>query len=412
MLAGRKLLLADDSPTIQKVVELTFADEGVEVISCGSGAEALEKLAEIKPDVVLADAFMPPPSGYEICEHIKQDAELKHIPVMLLVGSFEPFDEAEARRVGADDTLTKPFQSIRRLIDRVGGLVSGKQDPDQVPTAELPNVAETPEPPTMSTDEIEITTANTRPLPEGVAPETMNSFLPSHHAPKAVGDQEFKSEPELPTSDNQMETNNLQTESALEGSDVLLDLGDLPAAQSGTADDFVLDIDVGDTAAAAFAGSGSGSTAPAFVEPQVSAPASVDWQIETEPSDLMLNRSTGELDRPSATPSQLDDTLEWMRHSPAASEAASEPAPVYDTPRKLERVFDDPVATDQAAALATPATQVSTGQLTPEQIDSIARRAVEMLSEKVVQQIAWEVVPQLAELMIKRKLEEKETQPK
>ncbi len=146
MLAGRKLLLADDSPTIQKVVELTFADEGVEVISFNNGAEALAKLAEINPDVVLVDAYMPPPSGYEICEHIKQNAALKHIPVMLLVGSFEPFDEAEARRVGADDILTKPFQSIRRLIDRVGGLVSSKQDPEQVPTAELPHVAETPEP--------------------------------------------------------------------------------------------------------------------------------------------------------------------------------------------------------------------------------------------------------------------------
>ena len=182
MLAGRKLLLADDSPTIQKVVELTFADEGVEVISFGSGAEALEKLGEIKPDVVLVDAYMPLPSGYEICEYIKQNAELKHIPVMLLVGSFEPFDEAEARRVGADDILTKPFQSIRRLIDRVGGLVSGKQDTDQVPTAELPHVAEEPEPPQMSTDELEITTANTRPLPEGIAPE----MLSAHPAPQLL----------------------------------------------------------------------------------------------------------------------------------------------------------------------------------------------------------------------------------
>ena len=74
MLAGRKLLLADDSPTIQKVVELTFADEGVTVVSVGSGAEALAKLAEDKPDVVLADVFMPLPNGYEICQYIKQNA--------------------------------------------------------------------------------------------------------------------------------------------------------------------------------------------------------------------------------------------------------------------------------------------------------------------------------------------------
>ena len=407
MLAGRKLLLADDSPTIQKVVELTFADEGVEVISFNNGAEALAKLAEISPDVVLVDAYMPPPSGYEICEHIKQNAALKHIPVMLLVGSFEPFDEAEARRVGADDILTKPFQSIRRLIDRVGGLVSSKPDPEQVPTAELPHVAETPEPEMMSTGEIELTTANTRPLPEGVAPETMSSAQPERKvAEVAVSDQQFKSEPELSTSDKEMETNNLQAESTLDNSDVLLDLGDLPPAQSDSSQDFVLDIEVDETAPVAFAGSGSGAAVPAFVEPQVSAAASVDWQIESEPSDLMLNRTTGELNEPPVAAARLEDTLEWMR--PARSDSGT--VSISDASPKLERVFDEPVATDHAAA--APGASASPTELTPQQIDAIARRAVEMLSEKAVQQIAWEVVPQLAELMIKRRLEEKEIQPK
>lgn len=410
MLAGRKLLLADDSPTIQKVIELTFADEGVEVISVGSGAEALEKLAVNQPDVVLADAFMPPPSGYEICEHIKQNAELKHIPVMLLVGSFEPFDEAEARRVGADDILTKPFQSIRRLINRVGELVSGKQDPEQVPTAELPHLAETPEPEKMSTGELEMTTANTRPLPEGVAREMLSSTQPDRNAPGLTGsDQQSQPEPEPITSHKQMETNNLQTESALESSDVLLDLGDLPSVSSERADEFVLDIDLNETAPVAVAGGSAYSPAPAFVEPQVSASASVDWQLESEPSDLMLNRTTGELGAQPAAPPQMDDTLEWMRHAPAASEARTEAAPAPGSPQKLERVFDEPVATEGVGATTAPTVA---SDLTPEQIDSIARRAVELLSEKVVQQIAWEVVPQLAELMIKRKLEEKEIQPK
>ena len=122
----RKLLLADDSITIQKVVNLTFADEGVSVVSVNNGREAIGQLEEFAPDVVLADVFMPQINGYELCEYIKQNEKLKHIPVMLLVGSFEPFDEAEARRVGADDTLTKPFQSIRRLIDKVSALVSGR----------------------------------------------------------------------------------------------------------------------------------------------------------------------------------------------------------------------------------------------------------------------------------------------
>ncbi|MDQ6652337.1 MAG: response regulator, partial [Acidobacteriota bacterium] len=164
MLAGRKLLLADDSITIQKVVDLTFADEGVSVVCVNNGREAIERLEEFTPDVVLADVFMPQMNGYEVCEYIKQNEKLKNIPVMLLVGSFEPFDEAEARRVGADDTLTKPFQSIRRLIDKVGVLVGGRPPEEQISTAELPRPVVTPEPEKLTTDEIAMTTADTLPL--------------------------------------------------------------------------------------------------------------------------------------------------------------------------------------------------------------------------------------------------------
>ncbi len=100
----------------------------------------------------------------------------------------------------------------------------------------------------------------------------MSSAQPERKvAEAAVSDQQFKSEPELSTSDKEMETNNLQAESTLDNSDVLLDLGDLPPAQSDSSQDFVLDIEVDETAPVAFAGSGSGAAVPAFVEPQVSA---------------------------------------------------------------------------------------------------------------------------------------------
>ena len=127
MLSGRpKLLLADDSPTIQKVVSLTFGDEGMEVVTVGDGAGALRALAdEPPPDLLLADVVMPGPDGYELCERVKRDGRLKHVPVVLLVGTFEPFNEAEARRVGADIVLTKPFQSIRDLVSKVGSLLGG-----------------------------------------------------------------------------------------------------------------------------------------------------------------------------------------------------------------------------------------------------------------------------------------------
>ena len=120
----RKLLLADDSITIQKVVNLTFADEGIEVISVSDGDAAMLKFNESMPDLVMADVNMPGLDGYRMCEMIKQDDETKHIPVILLVGSFEPFDEQEAWRVGADDFLTKPFQSIRQLVTKVSDLLN------------------------------------------------------------------------------------------------------------------------------------------------------------------------------------------------------------------------------------------------------------------------------------------------
>ena len=123
-MANRRLLLADDSATIQKVVNLTFADEGIEVISVGDGDAAIASIAQSRPDVVLADVHMPGLSGYQVCERIRQDEATRDLPVVLLVGSFEPFDAAEATRVGANAHLTKPFQSIKTLVDQVTGLIN------------------------------------------------------------------------------------------------------------------------------------------------------------------------------------------------------------------------------------------------------------------------------------------------
>lgn len=125
-MSKRKLLLADDSITIQKVVNLTFADEGIDVITVSNGNEAMAKIAEFKPDLVLADVNMPGLNGYQICEILKQNEQTSQIPVILLVGSFETFDEAEAGRVGANDVLTKPFQSIRQLVNKVTDLLNQK----------------------------------------------------------------------------------------------------------------------------------------------------------------------------------------------------------------------------------------------------------------------------------------------
>ncbi len=118
-----KILLADDSVTIRKVVELTFADEGIDVVSVADGDAAMIAFVEDQPDLVIADINMPGVGGYKICEIIKEDDETRHIPVILLTGSFEPFDAGEASRVGANFYFTKPFQSIRDLVEKVTDLL-------------------------------------------------------------------------------------------------------------------------------------------------------------------------------------------------------------------------------------------------------------------------------------------------
>src|SRR5512139_1821234 len=97
-----RILLADDSVTVQKVVELTFQDEGIDVVAVGDGRQAIDRIDAAPPDVVLADVSMPECDGYEVCAHVKQTPALAHIPVVLMAGAFEQLDEARARELKCD----------------------------------------------------------------------------------------------------------------------------------------------------------------------------------------------------------------------------------------------------------------------------------------------------------------------
>jgi CheY-like chemotaxis protein len=119
---GNRLLLADDSITIQKVVAIIFANEEFELTVVDNGIAALQKAREVRPDVMLVDALMPGKTGYEVCEEIRRDPELSSTPILLLIGAFEPFDEEKAHNCGADASITKPFES-QQLIDRVKELL-------------------------------------------------------------------------------------------------------------------------------------------------------------------------------------------------------------------------------------------------------------------------------------------------
>ena len=114
-----RVLVADDNSNIQKMVALALEERGIDVVSVGNGEAAVRRIPDLAPDLVLADVFMPVRNGYEVCEFVKTNEKFSHVPVILLVGAFDPLDEKEARRVGADGVLKKPFVPPDPLIAMV-----------------------------------------------------------------------------------------------------------------------------------------------------------------------------------------------------------------------------------------------------------------------------------------------------
>jgi len=136
-----KLLLADDSVTIQRVIELTFSGEDIQVIAVNDGEQAIARILTERPDIVLADIGMPKKGGYDVAAFVKGRAEFEHIPVLLLAGAFEPVDQARAEQVRCDGVLIKPFEP-RQVIERVRELLEGMKGSAAQATADLPRPVE------------------------------------------------------------------------------------------------------------------------------------------------------------------------------------------------------------------------------------------------------------------------------
>ncbi len=134
---AHRLLLADDSITIQKVIELTFADEGIEVVAVGDGDQAIARLDAERFDIVLADADMPGKDGFEVSAHLLARDGARRPPVILLTGAFEPVDDDHVALVGARAVLAKPFEP-QVLVARVRELLATPmppEEPDEEPSA-------------------------------------------------------------------------------------------------------------------------------------------------------------------------------------------------------------------------------------------------------------------------------------
>lgn len=199
------ILVADDNTNIQKMVSLAFEDRGITVVAVGNGEAAVRRIPDLNPDLVLADIFMPVRNGYEVCEFVKKDERFAHVPVILLVGAFDPLDEKEARRVGADGVLKKPFVPPDPLIAMV---ISALEKNPRV-VAELAKAKAAPEPPAMAdaADSFEITNVpkpEPKPLPEFPEPTPEEAALVYGFGKgvRAIDDEELEAgkEPPAPVS--------------------------------------------------------------------------------------------------------------------------------------------------------------------------------------------------------------------
>ena len=122
--AGEKLtiLTVDDSPTIRKLLAMTLEREGFDVVQAQDGVEALVKMSECNPAMILSDINMPRLDGYKLCKFVKKHAKTKHIPVIMLSGKDGVFDKLRGRMSGCDGYLTKPFES-KDLLEKIRSFI-------------------------------------------------------------------------------------------------------------------------------------------------------------------------------------------------------------------------------------------------------------------------------------------------
>ncbi len=357
---SKKLLLADDSITIQKVVELILADEGFEIKSVGDGEQAWAVIKEFMPDIVLADIEMPKMNGYQLCEKIKEDENTMGIPVILLAGAFEPIDEDLLKEVGADDYIVKPFES-QELISKINAIFAEKELLE-----EEEGIAETLEEEFEVSEGETVETAETLETAETVG----TSETPETEAAEEWEKEELTMEPSLEPSE---ETFALEEELTFEEDDETLE-----ELEETKGEELSL---TGDKAAAGEERQEQAIPLPGTEEMKEMFKAIAEEKI----SEMVNSLDTNEFY--AAFTSSVEDRMKEM------VESLDLQAIIMDSVNKLMKPAIERIILDTA----------------PRLIEETVKDMMEELSSSLKQQIEkiiWETVPDLAETIINREVEE------
>lgn len=364
---GYRILLADDSLTIQKVVELVFAGSDWDLRVVGSGDKAAALLPDFSPDVVLADAVMPGLSGYELCEAVKRLPDGPYIPVVMLTGTFEPFDRSRADAAGADAVVTKPFDSHALMA-----LVK-----DVTERAKEAKAAAPPPPP---------------PVPE---PEPPPSEVGEDTTPTDVG----RVAPAL-LAEPQGAPDALYATSAIPIFGQGPDEGAMPQAPEPVPEPYRAPAPEIPPEPFREALSGYAASAQGY---------EVDLGgLEEDVSRRDVEADIAEFERSG----RVSSSMPTLSAATAGTEAGPVELPPYGGPLP-EPSGSDLEALAARASLGDLTRLVGAGgvpdrPLADDEVERIARRVVEILGERVVRKVAWDVVPEMAERLVRERLRELE----
>jgi CheY-like chemotaxis protein len=408
---SRTILLADDSLTIQKVVELTFADTDYEVVAVSSGDELLQRLPECRPDVVICDVIMPGRDGYEVCQEIKSNADYLHVPVILLTGTFEPFDRDRALAVGCSEITTKPFEARKLLetVDRLAGTL-GAAPPPAPSTGAAPalDVEVTPPPPIDVPDEADFIGDEMEFEDTDVTADDGRSPTDIEATSEDDEDVVISTEEEIT---HRAEDGQTGVEFALDEPAAEDEPPVLPDVALPPDDEFFSETpNPADTVATPdFSEMVETTEDEVFVDPQPPGPAEDPFSADATDEEAFPHEGL-KIEEPAIAGENIDNTMTtpinveavMAEHPPEEKETSAE-IEVESTQADISDA-DTQDITEEVSPPEHAGEPESTG-LSDEDVDRIARRLLELASDRI-ENIAWDVIPDMAELVVRERVRE------
>lgn len=381
-----RVLLADESSTIKKVMQLALQDFGVEVKSVPIGLDVLQVTRSFQPDIIFADVLLSKKSGYEVAAELKTDPALKSIPVVLMWSGFMEIDEARAKASGADRRLEKPFDAdhLRSLVKEMVQKVKENQIVDYLTFPELPEIVETP----GEDHPIHSSYASFTPLPENEPPPPdtslplaapVRSAPQSQHQKSAPPEIEPLMSPDLEDPDDfqQVPLPGSKTVNIFEKSREEEDWrqGGLeqfrvtpkeqsPVFKSTEPTDDLLDL----------------------TDASVATTDGIEYASLDELEDLTVARPAQPVPQPPSMPPKAPPPRAEMPRKPAP------PAPQAPPPRAA-----GPAPRTVAATAPSP----GVGPLDPLRAEEVLREQV----REVLENIAWKIIPDIAERIVREEIQ-------